>query len=366
MNVSVAIHARDGSFSDRWIQRAAAIGMGYRIVDCHGSGVLDELRPHAALLWHWTHTSLADQLVARHVIRGAENLGLRVFPSSDTCWTFDDKIAQKYQLEAVGAPLAHTDCFFSETAALEWVAKASFPRVLKLRRGAGSENVLLVHDRQAARKYVRRAFHEGFPASPGPLADARRLIARAEARRDLLGPVLRLPRTLLAARRNAQELGPERGYVYFQEFLPGNRYDVRVTVIGNRAFSFSRNVRTRDFRASGSGSIDYSPQRVSPEALKIAFEVSAKIRSQSAAFDFAFDAEHKPRILEVSYCYQDQAVHDCPGYWDEALNFVPGHVWPQDAILDDLIASVMGSPTGERDTCNSPPRGAPAHRGARI
>ena len=47
--------------------------------------------------------------------------------------------------------------------------------------------------------------------------------------------------------------GKEREYVYFQEFLPGNNFDIRIIVIGDKAFGLKRMVRKGDFRASGSG-----------------------------------------------------------------------------------------------------------------
>src|SRR5205085_3310405 len=130
-----------GSFSDRWLERAAELGVTHRIVDCLDTGIISELAAHQALLWHWSHASPADLLAARHVIRAAESMGLLVFPSSATCWSFDDKLGQKYQLEALGAPLARTWCFYSPDQALAFIEKAAFPLVFKLRRGAGSANV---------------------------------------------------------------------------------------------------------------------------------------------------------------------------------------------------------------------------------
>ena len=44
-----------------------------------------------------------------------------------------------------------------------------------------------------------------------------------------------------------------KDYVYFQKFLPNNKYDIRIVVIGDRAFGFIRYNRENDFRASGSG-----------------------------------------------------------------------------------------------------------------
>jgi hypothetical protein len=137
-----------------------------------------------------------------------------------------------------------------------------------------------------------------------------------------------------------QGLGRERGYVYFQDFMPANTFDTRVTVIGNRAFAFRRNVRPGDFRASGSGDLCHDPGRIHPGCVEIAFSVARRIRSQSAAFDFVFDPDQRPRIVEVSYCYVAKFIYQCPGHWDESLHWHDGPMWPQDAILIDVLDSL--------------------------
>jgi len=53
------------------------------------------------LLWHWANSETKGQLVAKQIIASVENLGIAVFPSINTCWHYDDKIAQKYLLEAI-------------------------------------------------------------------------------------------------------------------------------------------------------------------------------------------------------------------------------------------------------------------------
>jgi hypothetical protein len=57
---------------------------------------------------------------------------------------------------------------------------------------------------------------------------------------------------------------------------------------------------------------------------------------QSMAYDFVFDENEKPYIVEISYTFVDYAVHNCPGYYDENLNWHEGHYWPQFSILDML------------------------------
>ena len=49
-------------------------------------------------------------------------------------------------------------------------------------------------------------------------------------------------------------------------------------------------------------------------------------------------------ILEVSYSYNAKAVHSCTGHWDCNLDWHEGAMWPQDAILIDLLNQVNRSP----------------------
>ncbi|MBA7506226.1 hypothetical protein ES706_04907 [subsurface metagenome] len=335
----VAIHGQEGNFSERWIEYCDEKGIPYKVVNCYESDIMSQLLSADALLWHWLHTTPEAVLIARHVIRAAELMGLKVFPNTNTCWSYDDKVAQKYLLEAIGAPLVPTYVFYNRHRALNWIKQISFPKVFKLRRGAGSRNVRLVRNAREACALVKQAFGRGFK----PMASrTRELVAKLRTHSgrkslDLLGKIGRFPQTALKIYRINKYLGREKGYVYFQDFVPDNQLDTRITVIGNRAFGFTRNVRERDFRASGSGSIDYSLNRINPESVHIAFDVARKLGAQSIAFDFVMSAEAEPKITEVSYCYVAEAVHRCEGYWDERLIWHEGHMWPQDAILIDLL-----------------------------
>lgn len=337
--MQIAIHHREGSFSERWIQYCAEHEIPYQTVDAYDSDILRRLAAADAFLWHWSHGEPRDLLMARHLITAAEMMGLGVFPNVATCWHFDDKVAQKYLLEAVGAPLVPTYVFYDLKSAESWIERATFPKVFKLRRGAGSANVRLVADAADARRLARRAFGAGFRAMRY-LANADVRLKRVRRERRLVRAFLRFPSVLLSTLRLRREMGREKGYLYFQDFIPDNAFDTRVTIIGHRAFAFTRNVRKNDFRASGSGSIDYSRDRIDRRCLQTAFEVARRIGTQSAAFDFLSGGGQGPRIAEVSYAYLSKPVHDCGGYWDEQLTWHDGPVWPEDAILEDLLAEV--------------------------
>jgi hypothetical protein len=59
--------------------------------------------------------------------------------------------------------------------------------------------------------------------------------------------------------------------------------------------------------------------------------------TQSLAFDFLRGSGGEYVIGEISYCYISGYIHECPGHWDEAMNWHEGHVWPEDAIIEDLL-----------------------------
>ncbi len=340
MTRQVIIHHREGSFSDRWIAYCDLQGIPYKVVNCLDSDIMKQLSSSDALLWHWDHGDPREQLVARYVIMAAEAMGVKVFPNTSTCWHFDDKIAQKYLLEAIGAPLVPTYIFYDLKEVLNWIDRTSFPKVFKLRKGAGSSNVRLVSSATEARSLAERAFSSGFSPVSHYGQDAFKRYRVAKRRGDLLNVVKRMPQVLATIRNNKRMMGREKGYVYFQDFITGNDYDTRVTVIGDRAFGFTRNVRPGDFRASGSGDIVYDTGRINQKCVEMAIDVTRKVGSQSMAFDFVLAEDKQPMILEISYCYNSSAVHCCQGYWDRRLQWQEGSMWPQDAILIDLLNDI--------------------------
>jgi glutathione synthase/RimK-type ligase-like ATP-grasp enzyme len=336
----IGIHDSPGSFSDRWIERCVQGDVPLKRLNCLSSDVVQQCAGLDAVLWHWTLVSLQEPLVARQVLAALEQSGLVVFPSMSTCWHYDDKVGQKYLLESIGAPLIPTWVFTNPDQAREWLATASWPKVFKLRCGASAENVQLVSSRQQAEAICRRAFGAGFLASAGYLYDAPNRLRHTRSWREFGDKLRRAPRSLAETVRRRRYTTRQRGYVLFQEFMPGNDFDTRVTIIGNRAFGAMRRNRPNDFRASGSGDCVFDPDRVDRRCVPIAFRVAEKLGAQSLACDFLFDANREPRICEMSYCSVASPVYDCPGYWDQGFAWHEGHFWPQDCILEDVLAAV--------------------------
>jgi len=134
----------------------------------------------------------------------------------------------------------------------------------------------------------------------------------------------------------AKMKGREKGYVYFQDFIPDNDSDTRVIVIGDKAFAIKRMVRKNDFRASGSGLIIYKKDVIDTRCIIISFEISEKLKFQCMAYDFVFDSENKPLIIEISYGFSPEGYNDCPGYWDRNLVFHEGSFNPYGWMVEQV------------------------------
>lgn len=326
------------SFSRRWIEYCKNNNIPYKIVNCYSSNIIHELDDCDAFLWHHYHGSYKDVLFAKQLLYSLEQSGKLVFPNFNTGWHFDDKIGQKYLLEGMKLPFVPTYVFYSKKKAIEWLNQTSFPKVFKLRGGAGSANVKLVRNKREGLFLIKKAFSTGFSQFDrrGYLKER---IRKVKEGKDSISGVFKGLRRLFISTVFAKMRGKEKGYVYFQDFIPDNDFDIRVIVIKDKAFALKRMTRKNDFRASGSGTIIYSKEEINESCVRLAFEANKKIKSQSIAFDFVFDKD-TPLIVEISFAYDVHAYDSCPGYWDSNMNWHEEIFNPQVWIIENLIFGI--------------------------
>lgn len=336
----IAIHDSPSGFHPRWMAYCEARGIPYRRVDCYANDIIRQLHGCTALMWHHGQSNPRDILIARQILSALEHAGLKVFPDFRTAWHFDDKVAQKYLFEALGIPAVPAHVFVDLGQTLDWVEQANFPKVFKLRRGAGSAGVRLVRDRAQARRLVRRAFGRGFSLyDPWSNLKERWYKVRMGA-----APVAEIAKGLARIfyrPRYDRVLGPERGYAYFQDFVPGNDSDTRVIVIGDRACALKRFTRPKDFRASGSGLLSYDPEQVNVASIALAFKIQSLVKADCLAMDFVFD-NGTPMLIEVSYGSPTSFYDACLGHWDRRLNWCEGEVDLQGWMVEEILAQPKG------------------------
>jgi len=335
--MKIGIHHTKGSFSDRWITYCETNGIEYKIVNCYRSDILSQISDCGGLMWHFSQNSSKDFLFAKQLIYSIEALGKKVFPDFNTAWHFDDKVGQKYLLEAIGAPFVPSWVFYDKEEALSWIENTSLPKVFKLREGAGSQNVHLVESRKKARRLIKEAFGRGFYVY-NPKSNLKERWRKYKLGKTSLFEILKGIGRLFIPPEYSIRKGRQNGYIYFQEFVSGNDFDIRVVVIAGKAFAIKRMVREDDFRASGSGKIYYDKELFCPDVIKLSFSTASKLKSLCVAFDFVF-YNGNPLIIEISYGFSPEGYDPCPGYWDRSLKWHEGsfnpYGWMVDLITED-------------------------------
>jgi glutathione synthase/RimK-type ligase-like ATP-grasp enzyme len=302
--------------------------------------LLDRLESADAIILKWGHSHNEHQF-ARSILPILENqMHNKIFPNLQTCWHYDDKVKQDLLLKQAGFPFVESWLFYDRDQAEQWAKSAVFPVVFKLAQGAGSFNVFLVKDKAQAFKLVRQMFGRGMKQDTPPLTTLYTLVNK-----DLLKVIK------YCGRRYANILIPARAepfwcvhknYIYFQKFCPGNSFDTRVTTAGLRAHAFRRFTRKGDFRASGGNTWDINPEKIDLNLVRIALDISRNFGFQSMAYDFVYDEQGNPRIVEMSYMYGGAGYPDfMNGYWDKDLNWHPGRFWPQFFELQDLLPEAV-------------------------
>jgi len=334
----IAIHLTKDSFSDRWISYCEEKHIEWKLVDCYRTDIVQQLEDCGALMWHFSQNSPKAMLFARQLLYSIESSGKKVFPNFNTVWHFDDKVGQKYLLESINAPFVQTRIFYDRNEAMEWASQTTYPKVFKLRGGAGSQNVRLVRGRKSSKNLIRRAFGNGFPSYDPSESLMERWRMFRLGMTNFMDLVVGVGRFLIPP-PYSRIRGRERGYIYFQEFISNNDHDIRVVVIGNKAFAIKRMVRKDDFRASGSGNILYNKELFDENTIRVSFELAEKLKTQCVALDFVYQ-DKNPLLVEISYGFSPSGYDPCPGYWDSNLQWHQGKFNPYGWMVDDLIDSI--------------------------
>lgn len=334
--MKIAIHNSKNGFHPRWINYCKEHKIPFKIVDCYSNDIIKLLEDCDALMWHHHQMDPRDLVIAKQILFSLEHTGFKVFPDFKTAWHFDDKLAQKYILEAINAPMVKSYAFYEKSTALAWINETSFPKVFKLRGGAGSSNVKLIKSKKQALKIINKAFGSGFSNydALGSLKERWRKFQLGKT--SIWEPIKGLLR-LYKAPAFAKVLGKEIGYTYFQDFIENNDSDTRIIVIHGKAFALKRFVRENDFRASGSGRFTFAREEFDERCIQISFETASKLELQCVAFDFVFKDVTTPLLVELSYGFSIEAYDSCPGYWDEKLQWHEGKFNPQGWMIESLL-----------------------------
>ncbi len=249
--------------------------------------------------------SLEEMRVKYHFLETV--LGKRCYPSAAQALLYEDKCLEAYLAQVRGLPFARTLISHSKDDALAMLGGLRYPLVSKINHSSGSMGVELVRTPRKARRIVEQAFSRG-------------------------GRPIHVP------------WSRQKNYVYFQEFIPNDGYDIRVVVVGNMVFGYYRKVPKGDFRASGMGAVE--KRDLPEEAIRVAWNAHRHIRSPQLVVDMVHGSDGRYAIIELSLFFQVQLpeqlkVDGVPGVYivgdDGGLRFEKGRYWVHELALRKFL-----------------------------
>lgn len=214
--------------------------------------------------------------VSRELVFALNRRGCITLPTLQEAKWYDDKVAQLPALSGYMPAtwhLADREKAMQLAAALPWGRGLQI--VSKAAEGSSSANVRLLRSRQEAEAEVAKIFGDGIALRYGRV---------------------------------------QRGYLYWQRLVPENPCDYRVCVVGSFLYGLVRANRPGTFTASGSGNfraltLDDSRERA---AAALAVRISRAIGTKWMAYDFVFDEDGAPLVLEMSSAWTMKAYEACP------------------------------------------------------
>jgi glutathione synthase/RimK-type ligase-like ATP-grasp enzyme len=338
INKNDKIFHHSGSWNNPWIEYCQKNGVSFEIIDCYQPDIINKLANFNCLLWHMNNYVLQDMMIGRSILFAAKNMGLKIFPDYNTAWHFDDKIAETYLLLAAGAPIPNSWMFYLLEDCVRWLKnEAQYPIIAKLRSGSGSKNVKLFRTKNDGIKYARRMFRKGYKPYPSILFKAKSQFLSSKSLEVMKTRIKRIPEFFHTLSR-AKMFPNEKGYVFFQEYIPNDGYDLKIVVIGDKLSFIGRNIRKGDFRASGGGDLFYEKTMITPNIISSAFSTNDKLGFQCMGYDYVVDKMNGiGKIVEISYGFSHTALLQAGGYYDRNGEW---HNEPLDAPAE-IIKNMM-------------------------
>lgn len=339
--MKIAIAERKGSYSDYWINYCKKNRIDYKAVCPYDTDIIQQVQDCDIFLWHYHQSNSKDILFAKQLLFSLEMSGKVVFPDFKTGWHFDDKLGQKYLFESLGINAAPAYAFFDKKDAYAWAERTSYPKVFKLRRGAGSSNVMLAKNVKQAKRYINKVFTSGYKQFRywDYINDRYRQYKSGTLSAYKL---VRSFGVFLLRNRYSKIAGKEIGYAYFQNFIQNDGFDYRVEIVGNKAIAMVRYCRKNDFRASGGHNDHFEKDLIPEDVIKTAFEIVEKLGMTACALDLVRDNKTKKLFLvEVSYCYgvdPDEFEH---GFWTKDAIFHNEEFCGIDWIIEECMNQLV-------------------------
>lgn len=280
----------------------------YEYYDIHASDWLDKAKELDIIMWHVNSTPSELYMAESKIYVLEKELKKMCFPSFHEVWQYEDKSRAAYLYETYGLPAIPTFSTNSYQEAMDFLEVMKFPVIAKTNTGAGSFGVRKIQSRTEAKRYIKTAF-----SSRG---------------KKTIYPYAR-----------------QKDYILFQEYISDATFDLRVKLVGNKAFGFYRYPEKGDYRASGAGNVE--KKAIPEEALRIAVRVKDSLQSRRLGVDLLYSGEHNQYLIIEASLFnlertsEELIVDGVPGYYDisdiENITFREGRFWIHELVMEEVV-----------------------------
>jgi glutathione synthase/RimK-type ligase-like ATP-grasp enzyme len=302
---------RDSGYYPKWTKYSRFLdhnSFDYKYYNIHANNWVEEAKVFDIILgffrcefWH-----LQEMQEKYHFLETF--MGKTTYPSANHAILYENKRLEAHFAKYYGLSFANTYVTHDKSDALRLVDCMKYPFISKIVPGSGSLGVEMIHNPTQAKKVVEQAFSRN-------------------------------------GRRTFYNSFRQKDYVYFQDYVPNDGYDVRAMVVGKKwGLGGYRKVLEGDFRASGMNTAVY--RDLPEEPLRIGRQVNKIIKSPFLCVDMVHDLEGKYHIIEFSPTFQmptvDYMVVDgVPGLYvfddEDSFHFEAKRYWLHDLILAEFL-----------------------------
>lgn len=279
------------------------------IYNAHDSNWMEQSEKFDVVLWRPNSDPASLQEAFSKIYFLETKMNKLCHPHHTELWSYENKIRSYYLFKHYGIPHPNTFITFSKVEALKFIERTEYPIVSKVSTSSGSAGVELIKDRKQARKFIDEIFGIG--------------------------------------RETFWKFHKQKGYVYFQDYIGGAEYDLRVISVGDLFFGYYRYPGKGDFRASGSGNIEW--KEIPVKALKLAKKVKKAFGTTVLAVDMIPDGKGSYLVIEASIFFRvddgvELAIEGVSGYYKmsgDRLIFRKGQYWVPELAAREVMKEYL-------------------------
>jgi len=163
MKVGILLNSNNSlhQYSEKYEQILKQNNIPYLIINPNSAELLEDLRGCSHLLFRHTQGD-TDLMIYDTLYQIAHDVfNIKCFPNRQTFWSYENKIKETFLLSSYGFPIVDSRIFWNYESAIEYLQNAEMPFIIKLSKGAGSTNVVLIHTLKEAIRIIDQVFHKG-------------------------------------------------------------------------------------------------------------------------------------------------------------------------------------------------------------